>query len=270
MSGGTDGEPSLSVTLITYNEEERLARSLESVRWANEIVVVDSGSTDSTRQIAREYTDRVLIRDWPGYGRQKKRAVRAARGDWILSLDADEVVSAELARSIRRAVREPEGHVGFEMARETEFLGTWLGSRGWWRDWKLRLFRPDRGGFDEEPVHEGIGLDGAVGRLEGSLRHYAWRDVEHRLEKENRYSTLSAARDYRRGRRCGAIRPYVRAAGWFIKEYLFRCGILHGRAGLLHSGLMGAYAFHRAVKLHELTARRGARKRSSENDNSGR
>lgn len=249
--------PDLSAVLITKNAERTLERVLESLAWVDEIVLVDSGSHDATEEIARRHGARFLARDWPGYGPQKRRAAEASTGRWILSVDADEVVSPELAASIREALRDPGGNVAFRVHRCTEFLGAWLGSRGWWREWKLRLYRRDRGEFNDEQVHEGISVDGPVGSLDGPLYHYAWRNVTHRLEKENRYATLSAIRDYRRGRRSGALRPYLRAAGWFVKEYLFRCGFLHGRAGLLHAGLTGAYAFQRGVKLHELTRRGG-------------
>lgn len=251
------GNPPLSAVLITKNAERTLERTLAALGWVDEIVVVDSGSEDATAAIARRHGARFLERDWPGYGPQKRRAAEAATGDWILSVDADEVVSPELAASIREAVASPGNHVAFRMYLCTEFLGTWLGSRGWWRDWKLRLYRSDRGSFNDEQVHEGISVEGPVGSLDGPLYHYAWRDVAHRLQKENAYATLSAIRDHRRGRRSGALRPFFRAAGWFVKEYLFRCGFLHGRAGLLHAGLTGSYAFQRAVKLHELTRRGG-------------
>lgn len=249
--------PDLSAVLITKNAERTLDRVIESLSWVDEIVIVDSGSDDSTEEIARRHGARFLTREWPGYGPQKQRAAEASTGRWILSVDADEVVSPELASSIRRALHEPGDKVAFRVYRCTEFLGVWLGSRGWWREWKLRLYRRDRGAFNDEQVHEGISVDGPVGSLEGPLFHYAWRDVAHRLEKENAYATLSAIRDFRRGRRSGALRPYVRAVGWFVKEYLFRCAFLHGRAGLLHAGLTGAYAFQRGVKLHELTRRGG-------------
>lgn len=249
--------PRISAVLITLDAERTLERTLESLAWVDEVVIVDSGSTDATERIARDHGARFLVREWPGYGIQKGRAAAEAGGDWILSVDADEVVSDQLAASIRAAVREPDGHVALKMARHTRFLGAWLGGRGWWTDWKLRLFRADRGRFNEARIHEGVSVDGPIGFLEGPLLHRPWRDVAHRLEKENRYSTLSAQRDYRRGRRAGALRPFVRAVGWFIKEYVVRGGFLHGQAGFLHAGLSGAYAFHRAVKLHELTRAEG-------------
>ncbi len=245
--------PTVSATVITLNADRVLERTLESLSWADEIVVVDSGSTDDTEKIARRSGARFLVRDWPGYGIQKQRAVDEATGEWILSVDADEVVSDALAREIRAAVSEPGDRVGFRVPCWTRFLGAWLGGRGWWTDWKLRLFRKDRGRFNDLRIHEGVQLaDGSVGNLGGPLYHYPWRDLAHRREKDNRYSTLAARKDHREGRRANALTPYLRAAGWFTKEYVIRGGFLHGAAGLIHAGLAGAYAFDRSAKLWEL------------------
>lgn len=251
-------KPKVSATIITLDAERTLARALAALEWVDEIVVVDSGSGDATLEIARAHGARCFVREWPGYGVQKARAAREARGEWILSVDADEVVSEELARSIRSAVSDPGDRAGFEMACHTRFLGAWLGERGWWTDWKLRLFHRDRGRFTEEPVHEGVRVDGPVGRLAGPLRHHPWESVAQRMEKDNRYGTLAALRDYRNGRRATALSPVARGLGWLVKEYLLRGGFLHGRAGAVHAALSGAYAFQRAAKLWELERRGGA------------
>ncbi|HSR41562.1 MAG TPA: hypothetical protein VLL48_05315, partial [Longimicrobiales bacterium] len=127
-----------------------------------------------------------------------------------------------------------------------------------WTDWKLRLFHRDRGRFNDEPIHEGIRVDGPVGRLAGPLLHDPWASVAHRMEKDNRYGTLAALRDYRNGRRATALSPVARGLGWLVKEYLLRGGFLHGRAGSVHAALSGAYAFQRAAKLLELERRGGS------------
>lgn len=249
---GNAVRPSISATIITLNAGETLARTLESVEWVNEIVIVDSGSTDRTEALAREHGARFVVREWPGFGIQKQRAVDAAEGEWILSVDADEVVSDVLADSIRAAISTPEDHTGFRVACHTRFQGAWLGGKGWWTDWKLRVFRKDAGRFNELRIHEGVQLRGPSSDLEGPLYHRPWRDLSHRLEKDNRYSSLAARKDHREGRRAGTLTPYCRAAGWFLKEYLLRGAFLHGGAGLLHAGLTGAYAFARSAKLLEL------------------
>ncbi len=245
-------EPTISAALITLNVEDTLERTLESVAWVDEIVVVDGGSRDATPRIARDHGARLLSRDWPGYGAQKQRALEAARGRWILSVDADEVVTAPLAESIRRAVADPRGRAGFRMERHTRFLGAWLGARGWWRERKLRLFRADRARFEDLPVHEGVILDGPVARLHGPLLHFPWPTIERRLEKDDRYTSLEAEQLFRAGRRPGALGPFGPAARWFVKAYLKRGAFLHGTAGLVHAGLEAATAAQRHAKLVEL------------------
>lgn len=242
----------ISVILITQNEEENLGRALESVSWADEVVVVDSGSTDRTEEIARAHGARFLHREWVGFGVQKQRALDEATEPWVLSLDADEAVDAGLARAIRRAVADPAGMVGFEVQRVTRFAGAWLGHRGWRRETHLRLFRRDHGRFTPLPLHEGVEVDGPVGRLEGYLLHYSWADIEHQMEKLNRYTTISARERHGRGKRAGALTPFFRGIAWFLKDYVFRGGFLHGRAGLVHAGLFGVYSFVRFAKLWEM------------------
>ena len=250
--------PGISATIITRDAEATVEATLESLAWVDEIVVLDSGSRDATREIARSRGARVLVRDWPGYGRQKERAMREASHDWILWVDADEVVTPELAASLQRALAAPGDRAGFRMVRHTRFMDRWIGSRGWWTEWKLRLFRRDRARFEHAPVHEGLHVDGPVESVEGVLLHRPWRSVAHRLEKYNRYGSLEAEIDWKRGRRCPGILPLLWGAGWFLKVYLKRGGFLYGRAGLTDAGLIAAYAFQRGVKLEELRRERGA------------
>jgi len=245
--------------MITLDAARTLDRSLASVAWADEIVVVDAGSRDETEAIARAHGARVLRRAWSGFGAQKQRAVEAARGPWILSLDADEVVSPALARSIRERTAEPAGFPAFRVPRHTRFLGRWLGSRGWWREWKVRLFRKGRAHFDGRPVHERLEVEGSVGTLEGPLLHDPWRDMEHRLEKHNRYTTLEARLLFDEGRRSGPLAPFREALRWFVKAYLKRGGFLYGWAGLVDAGIESSVGFQREAKLTELWSREGPR-----------
>lgn len=251
MSRGED-PPRLSVILITRDEEQVLPATLESVAWADEIVVVDSGSTDRTEEIVRRYTDRFIVREWEGWGPQKQRALEAATGEWVLSVDADEAVSPELAESIRRAIRSPGPFRGFEMELHLYDLGTWIGRRGWSRDWKLRLFRRDAARFSDPLLHEAVVVDGPVGRLEGPLLHHRVIEIAEQVEKMNRYTTLAARDKLERGRRSGTIKPFVMGLGWFIKSYLLRGGFLHGGRGLLRAGFQGIYNFLRYAKIWEL------------------
>jgi glycosyltransferase involved in cell wall biosynthesis len=244
--------PTISVIIITRNEQERLERTLESVAWADEIVIVDSGSTDRTEEIARRYTDRFFAMPWEGYGVQKQRALERATGDWVLSIDADEAVSPELRRSIEQSVRETGGAAGFRMELHTEFLGAWLGSRGWHREWKLRLFRRDLARFDASIVHEGIRLAGKVADLEGVLLHYHYRGFADQVEKVNRYSSLMAERQYAGGKRVGITASLTHGAAGFLKSFVLQGRFLHGHAGFVYAAFSGMYSFLKYLKLWEL------------------
>ncbi len=163
--------PKLSVTIITKNEAANIGAALESVAWADELIVVDSGSTDETVGIARRYTDRVSSREWEGYGAQKNHAAGLAEHDWILSLDADERVSPELAVEIReRLAREPP-HPGYRIPRVTSYLGRWIRSTDWYPDYQLRLYDRRAARWNARSVHESVSTDGTVGRLRNELHH---------------------------------------------------------------------------------------------------
>jgi glycosyltransferase involved in cell wall biosynthesis len=249
--------PSVSVLLITLNEERLLERVLQSVAWADEIVVVDSGSTDRTEEIARRYTDRFFVRPYEGEGVQRLRSLELSTGEWILYVDGDEVVTPELRASIQRAVAAPRGKAGFRVRLHTRFLGTWLGTRGWRREWKVRLFERSRGTFSPVPVHSGSVVDGPVGTLKGALLHHPYRDLEHFVEKMNRYSTRAAEDLYRRGHRGSGAGAPARGVARFLRDYLLGGDFLYGPPGLIRSSVIGYYTFLKYAKLHEL-ARAGA------------
>lgn len=247
--------PSLSVIMITRDEEAALPRALESVRWADEIVIVDSGSTDRTEEIARRYTDRFVFRAWEGYGRQKQHALELATGEWVFVLDADEEVTPGLRRAIEQAIAAPGGFAGFTVELHTAFLGAWFGSRGWRREYKKRLFRRDRARFRDAVIHETVDIDGPVGRLRGVLLHHHYRDLEHEVAKLNRYTSTMAAERLRRGARAGPVGALLRGTGYFLKSYLVRGGFLYGRAGLVEAVLNGMNGFLKHAKLWELGRR---------------
>jgi glycosyltransferase involved in cell wall biosynthesis len=248
---------SLSVIVITRDEEERLGRTLESVAWADEIVVVDSGSTDETEAVARRYTDRFYVEPWEGFGRQKQRALERARGDWILSVDADEVVSPELRRSIEAVLRDPPGPriVGYRVRLHTRLFGRWFGTRGWDAEWKKRLFRRDRARFADTLVHEGIRLDGELGRLDGVLLHYHDRGMAYELQRIARYSELGARELHERGARSGPVAAVLRGAIHFLKRYVVQGAFLYGRAGFADASLKGVYGYLKYAKLWDLGRR---------------
>lgn len=181
----------LSVAIITYNEESIIRQTLESVKWADEIIVVDSGSTDRTVSICKEYTDKVFHQDWLGYAKQKNLAIDMSTGDWILSLDADEPIEPALAEEIRSIISKSDAFDGYKIPRKTIFLGKWVRHGGWYPDLNLRLFRKGKGRFVERAVHESLHVDGVIGRTRHAIIHYAYPSIESYLTKLNKYSTLA-------------------------------------------------------------------------------
>ena len=246
--------PKLSVTIITKNEAANIGAALESVAWADELVVVDSGSTDETVGIARRYTDRVSSREWEGYGAQKNHAAGLAEHDWILSLDADERVSPELAVEIReRLAREPP-HPGYRIPRVASYLGRWIRSTDWYPDPQLRLYDRRRARWADVLVHESVILDGAVPlRLRGELEHHPYHDIAHHLETMNRYTTLAAQQMHRDGRHATPVDLVVQPAAAFVRNYFLRAGIRDGAVGLLVSILNSYYVFLKFAKRLEIT-----------------
>jgi glycosyltransferase involved in cell wall biosynthesis len=228
----------LSVALITRNEAANLPRTLASVRWANEIVVVDSGSTDATLEIARTGGARVFEEPWKGFGAQKNSAIAHASGDWILSLDADEEVSAELAQEIQALLAGEPAYSAYRIPRLNHFLGRPLRHGGYWPDPKLRLFRRGAAHFADRPVHETMAADGPVGRLRGPLIHHCYPTISDYIEHMNRYSSIAAERLVDSGRASDswlwlAWNALLNPSATFLYNYFFRLGFLDGRAGLL-------------------------------------
>ncbi len=227
----------LSVVMITLNAERTLRRSLASVQGlAGEIVVVDSGSSDRTREIATDCGARVIEHPWQGYGAQKNFAIGQASGEWVLSLDADELVSERLARSIAALPEEPPCD-GYRLPRLNHYFGRPLHRGGQYPDLQLRLFRKSRGRFDTRPVHESLRLEGRLGRLEGDLLHYTYDTIEEYLQKFLVYTELEATRLLETGERPSALRAARRMicapALKFTRRYLFKLGLLDGVPGLI-------------------------------------
>lgn len=244
----------ISVTVITWNEEERLRRCLETVTWADEIVVVDAGSDDKTVEIARGFTDHVLVRPWDGFAPQKNFAVERASGEWVLALDADEEVSPELAAEIRRVVAAPAAE-GYTMPRRNIFWGRWVRHGLLYPDWQLRLFRRGRGRFVERQVHESVEVDGRVARLTGALVHRSYRDVADFIARANRYTTLAADEWVRSGRPIRMTDLILRPAGRFLSMYVVHAGFLDGWRGFLLAVLYAYYVFVRSAKVWEKVKR---------------
>ncbi len=242
----------LTVTVITFNEAAHIVAALESVAWADEIVVVDSHSTDDTVALARERASRVEVRDWPGYGAQKNHAADLASHDWILSLDADERVTPELASEIRDLLGGAPAARGYRVPRVTSYLGRWIRSTDWYPDYQLRLYDRRAGRWSARRVHESVELQGAPGRLRHDLQHYAYRDIPHHLATIDRYSTLAAEQAFADGKRTSALSAYVHARLAFLRNLVLKHGFTDGSAGLIVSALNSYYVFLKLAKLLEL------------------
>ena len=246
----------LSVVLITHNAAAQLADCLASVAFADEVVVVDSGSSDGTGTLAASYGARVLQKEWLGFGRQKQFAVEQAAHDWVLCLDADERVSAELAASVVRALQSPATPV-YRMARCNRFLGRWLRHGEGYPDWSPRLFDRRHARWSDDGVHEKVLYAVSPGTLEGDLLHESGEDIGRYLEKQNRYTALAAQELHRRGQRAGlaelAFSPLLR----FFKFYLLRLGFLDGLPGLVHISIGCMNSFMKYAKLIELQRNQG-------------
>ncbi|HYU77561.1 MAG TPA: glycosyltransferase family 2 protein, partial [Vicinamibacterales bacterium] len=184
--------PGVSVTVITHNEAANIAAALESVSWADEIIVIDAESADDTAEIARRFTQKVVVRPWPGYVAQKNFAAEQATHDWVFSLDADERVSPALAAEIRNVLEREPPNAGYRVPRVTFHLGRWIRSTDWYPDYQLRLYDRRRARWTGRLVHESVKADGPVGRLRNDLQHYAYRDLSHHLQSMDRYTTLAA------------------------------------------------------------------------------
>lgn len=241
----------LSVCIITANEEERLRPCLESVAWADEIVVVDAESTDKTALIAREFTDHVHVRPWPGFATQKNFALDQATGNWILSVDADERVTPELRARIEAILRADGQADGYAVPRKNIFWGRWVRHGRLYPDRQLRLFRRGRGRFVDREVHESVQVEGRVARLDAPLLHVSYRDLSDCLARFDRYSTLAAEDWLRRGRRVTVLDLALRPLGRFLSMYVLHLGVLDGWRGFALAVLYAHYVFVRSVKVWE-------------------
>lgn len=241
----------LSAVLITRNAAEHLEACLASLAFCDEVIVVDGGSSDRTREVARGFGARVIEKDWLGFGRQKQFAVEQASNDWVLCVDADERVSPELAASIAAAVRGPAAPV-YRMPRRNRFLGRWLRHGEGYPDWSVRMFDRRSARWSDDPVHEKVLYAVTPGTLQGDLLHDSAESLFEYLEKQNRYTTLAAKALHERGGSAGLLQlvgsPVVR----FIKFYFFRLGFLDGLPGLAHTVIGCMNSFVKYAKLIEL------------------
>jgi len=245
----------VSVTVITRNEAADIGDALRSVSWADEIVVVDSESTDDTVAIAKQCTDRVVVRPWPGYIDQKNYAASIAKHDWVLSLDADERVTPALADEIRALMADAPRRAAFRIPRVTWHLGRWIRTTDWYPDYQTRLYDRRAARWTGRYVHEAVSVDGAIGALHGELQHYAYRDIADHLETIDRYTTWAARQMYEDGRRAGVLQLLGHPPLAFLRNYVAHRGVLDGAPGLIISALNSYYVFLKFAKLRELQDR---------------
>jgi len=243
----------VSLCVIAKDEELRLPRCLASARFADDVVVLDSGSTDRTVELAREAGARTFVEPFRGHVLQKARAVELARHDWVLCLDADEELSPELAASIEAALHGAPDAAGFELPRKTWYAGRFIEHGGWWPEWRLRLFDRRHGGWTGADPHDHVEVHGRVGRLAGPLWHYPYRDIAHHLDKVNRYTTTMARGLAERGVRFRWRDLVLRPPARFARMYLLRRGFLDGARGFLLATIGAFYVFLKYAKLWELT-----------------
>ena len=243
----------ISVTIITKNEERNIRDCLESVKWADEIVVVDSGSTDDTLKICKSIQARIYQEDWKGFSRQKNSAIEKAGNEWILSLDADERIPPDLRKEIQTILEQNPPEQGYFIARRNFFLGRWIRHCGWYPDYNLRLFRKSQGRFGERAVHERVEIQGKLGYLKHPLEHKTYCSLGDFIQRMDRYSTLAAAEMRSQGRSYRFSDALLRPPFTFLQMYFLRAGFLEGYLGFLLSILYSFYTFLKYSKLKELS-----------------
>lgn len=245
----------ISATVITLNEEKNIGACLESLDFADEIIVVDSGSIDRTKEICQNHPRvRFYGEPWQGFGRQKNSAATVAANDWILNIDADERVSGELRKSILSA--DCRNFAGFRMARENYFGKRWIRHCGWYPDYNLRLYNRNSASFRERDVHEAVVCTGPVGTLAGNLRHYTYENIADYVKRMDRYSTLAAEELIKGGKTPGAFAVLFRPIYTFVRMYFLQRGFLEGYLGLLLALLYANYTFLKYAKAAEKTRER--------------
>lgn len=241
----------LSVIIITHNEEKNLRRCLESVKYADEIIINDSGSSDKTLDIALEFGCRTISTTFTGFGAAKQLALDQATGDWVLSIDADEEIDEQLREAIIGAIRN-EGIDGWRLNRKSQFLGRWITHSGWYPDYILRLFKREKARFTTSQVHERVEIDGQVGTLPGHILHYTDPNVSHYLMKLDRYTALSAKMLFESGKSFHWYYLIVKPFAIWVKMYILKRGFLDGLPGFTLASLSSFHVFCKYAKLWEL------------------
>lgn len=245
-------ENKLSIIVITKNEESNIGDCLESVRWANEIIVVDSNSSDNTIGFAKKYTTKVFTKEWKGYSEAKNFAIERATNKWILSLDADERVTPELSEEINSILKNPGSkYIAYEVGRRAYFLGKWIRHCGWYPGYVVRLFIRQEGKYNESRVHEKLAVKGNIGRLKNDLIHLTDKNLNHYFSKYNNYTSLAAQDLFENNRKFRNTDIVLKPVFTFLKMYFIRLGFLDGIHGFVLCFLSASYVFTKYAKLWE-------------------
>lgn len=241
----------LSVVIITKNESEHIARCLTSVSWVDEIIVLDSGSTDDTVSICKQFTPHVYQTDWPGFGPQKQRALDKATGDWVLSIDADEQITAELKQEILQVIKSND-IPGYEIPRLSSYCGRQIKHGGWWPDYVLRLFQRQYGAFSDDIVHERVIIKGKPQKLQQPILHEAFINPEEVLHKVNSYSTLGAEKLFAKGKSTSLGMAILKGLWTFFRTYILKASFLDGPQGLMLAISNAEGSYYKYLKLLNL------------------
>jgi (heptosyl)LPS beta-1,4-glucosyltransferase len=244
--------PTITALIITKNEEKNIGECLDCLDWVNEIIVVDSGSSDKTAEICSKYPVRLFQREWPGFGPQKNFGIDQAKGDWILIVDADERVTPGLKNEIFSVIQSHTPYAGYEIPRRNFFYDKWIRYGGAYPDYQLRLFKRNEGHYDQTPVHEQFILKGPAGYLSSPLDHFTERQISDHFKKFDQYTSLAAQHELERNRSPHWSQCVVNPILTFLKIYILKKGFLNGVHGLIYSCFVAMYTFVKYAKLWEL------------------
>jgi (heptosyl)LPS beta-1,4-glucosyltransferase len=241
----------ISVCIICKDEETNIERCLKSIKWADEIIIVDSGSRDATLEIAKKYTDKIFIRsDWPGFGKQKQRAEKLASHDWILAIDSDEEVTPELHQEILDVLSNADENTVFMVNRLTNLCGQFIYHSGWHPDYINRLYNRKNFGYNDQLVHESISCQGAHSvKLKHKLFHYQYDDLHRYISKRNSYAEIGACEKFLKNKKTSLSQAVLSALFSFIRHYFLRAGFLDGKLGFVISVIQMQYTFNKYLFL---------------------
>jgi glycosyltransferase involved in cell wall biosynthesis len=242
----------LSVSVIVKNEEQNLPKMLESVQWADEIVVLDTGSEDNTIAIAKDFGCKVYTSEWLGFGKCKQIAVDYCSHDWILSLDADEVITESLKKKIQSIIKSDSSLAGYRILRKSFYLGKMINYCGWNKDYTMRLFQKDKGRFNTKDVHESVQINGEIGHINEYMLHYTYPTVKSHIDKMNLYTTLSSEMLHKKGKKCSILNAALKSKWKFFSMYVLKLGFLDGKQGFILSLNSGMGIFWKYIKLWNL------------------